>query len=127
MQQRIHRLVALAAAIQVWSALPAGRCDAAASGGVDVMYVYDMTSSPAGADDYDLVAALASMQGIINRDAPILYVNNDGYGRPKYWLDTLSRDGRWLEGIAQRRITDLDAVYRLAAGRLKGEIGRAHV
>lgn len=122
MQQRIHRLVALAAAIQVWSALPAGRCDAAASGGVDVMYVYDMTSSPAGADDYDLVAALASMQGIINRDAPILYVNNDGYGRPKYWLDTLSRDGRWLEGIAQRRITDLDAVYRLAAGRLKGAV-----
>jgi hypothetical protein len=87
-----------------------------------MIYVYALEHQPGNAADYDEVMALVSMQGIINREQPILYVNNDGYGRPQYWLDIMSRDGRWLQGRERQAISGLDAVYRLAGGTLKGAV-----
>ncbi len=87
-----------------------------------MMYVYNMTKQSSNAEDYDEYAALVSMQGIINRDKPIFYINNDVYGRPGYWLNIMSKDGRWLEGRKRQTITDLDAVYNLAAKKLKGAV-----
>ena len=122
MQRGITRWLEVAVAIQALS-IPLAVCgQAVRDGSHTVIHIYDMTRQPANADDYDEVAALASMQGIINRDKPILYINNDGYGRPKYWLDIMSKDGRWLEGVERKTITDLDDVYRLAAGKLKGAV-----
>ncbi|MHB1457203.1 MAG: GxGYxYP domain-containing protein [Armatimonadota bacterium] len=91
-------------------------------GSKTMMYIYNMTKQSANADDYDEYAALVSMQGIINRDQPILYINNDVYGRPGYWLDIMSKDGRWLEGRKRQTITGLDAVNKLAAKKLKGAV-----
>lgn len=122
MQRGIIRLLGLAIAIQALSILPAICGTAVKGGGEHMMYVYEITRQPANADDYDEVAALASMQGIINRDEPILYVNNEGYGRPEYWLDIMSKDGRWLEGRGRRTITGLDAVRGLAGTKLKGAV-----
>jgi hypothetical protein len=122
MQRGITILLEVAMAIQALS-IPLVVCgQVVRDGSHTVIHIYDMTRQPANADDYDEVAALATMQGIINRDKPILYINNDGYGRPKYWLDIMSKDGRWLEGVERRTITDLDDVYRLAAAKLKGAV-----
>ncbi|MHB1001128.1 MAG: GxGYxYP domain-containing protein [Armatimonadota bacterium] len=122
MLKAIIRLPGFIIAILALSILPAicGTLDQ--KGGKPVMYVYEFTHQPTNADDYDEVAALASMQGIINRDEPVLYINNDGYGRPEYWLDIMSKDGRWLEGRTRRTITGLDAVYKLAQKKLKGAV-----
>lgn len=87
-----------------------------------MIYLYDIDHQPTNAEDYDEITAVVSMQGIINRGGPLLYVNNDGYGRPKYWLDIMSRDGRWLEGRDRQTIGGLDAVYRLAGRTLKGAV-----
>lgn len=71
---------------------------------------------------YDEALAVACLQGIINRDSPELYVLSSRDARPQFWLDVLSGDGRWLEGRALTRISDLDGLVRLAGGRLKGAV-----
>lgn len=121
MQRSITWSLGLIIVIQSLLTLPA-MCANTVQGGGNMMYIYDITKQPVNADDYDENAALASMQGIINRDEPILYINNDGYGRPEYWLDIMFKDGRWLEGRERRTITGLDAVYKLAARKLKGAV-----
>jgi len=52
---------------------------------------------------YDESLAVASLQGIINRKSPELYVLSRKNTRPQFWLDLLAKDGRWLEGREQKR------------------------
>lgn len=100
-----------------------GACAACALAADDAaFYVYDLKKAPANADDYDEVSALVSMQGLVNRDGPRLYVDNPHYGRPAYWLDILSAPGRWLEGRPTTHLDDLDAVFQLAQPKLKGAV-----
>lgn len=122
MRRSIIRLLGLIIVIQALSILPAVCSSTIQEGSKSMIYIYNITKQPANSDDYDEIAALASMQGIINRDEPILYINNEGYGRPEYWLDIMSKDGRWLEGRERKTITGLDAVHNLASGKLKGAV-----
>ena len=71
---------------------------------------------------YDEVLAVASLQGIINRRAPELYLLSRKNSRPQFWLDLLAKDGRWLEGKARSSVTNLDALVQLAGNRLKGAV-----
>lgn len=73
-------------------------------------------------NDYDEALAAATLQGIINRDAPSVYVLSPTNSRPKYWLDLLSRDGRWLSGRRHEEIPDLTALVKLAGARVKGAV-----
>ncbi len=82
-------------------------------------YTLTQDGSPAA---YDEAMAVASLQGIINRDAPELYLLSRKNTRPQYWLDILTKDGRWLEGREQKPAADLDALVKLAGPRLKGAI-----
>ncbi|MHB0959569.1 MAG: GxGYxYP domain-containing protein [Pirellulaceae bacterium] len=118
----IIRIARLVIAVQVVFLLSV--CGVVADQGGDdtVIYIYNMTRHSANADGYDESAALVSMQGIINREKPVLYINNDGYGRPQYWLDIMSKEGRWLEGRDKTLVPDLDAVYALAGVKLKGAV-----
>ncbi len=73
-------------------------------------------------DDVHLVSAL---QGIVNRDAPRLYVyfvERDGVDIDRYWLDKYRRRGQWLyrkETATYTSIEDLVAAY---AGNVKGVV-----
>jgi len=73
-------------------------------------------------ESYDEAIAVATLQGIINRDAPRLFVLSDKNKRPQYWLDILSRDGRWLEHRERKELASLDEVAALACPRLKGAV-----
>ena len=61
------------------------------------VYTYTLTHD-ASPDSYDEAAAVACLQGIINRDRPRLHVLSKKDSRPEYWLKILSNKGRWLEG-----------------------------
>ena len=74
------------------------------------------------AEAYDEAIAAASLQGVLNRDAPTLYVLPDARPPARLWLDILSRDGHWLEGREQQPAADLDALVALAGPRLKGAV-----
>lgn len=73
-------------------------------------------------ESYDEAMAAASIQGIINRTSPDLYVFSRKNTRPQYWLDLLSKDGRWLEGRKQVSHADLGALIKLGGDRIKGAV-----
>ena len=74
------------------------------------------------AASYDEALAVASLQGIINRKSPEVYVLSPKNTRPQYWLDLLAKDGRWLEGRPQKSLADISALVKLAGKRLKGAV-----
>src|SRR5690606_21650584 len=69
----------------------------------DTVYVYQSKAN-IGATAYDEALAVACLQGLINRDQPLLYVVSAANARPQYWLDILSKDGAWLAGKTQTTI-----------------------
>jgi len=71
---------------------------------------------------YDEAMAVACLQGIINRKAPELYLLSRKNTRPQYWLDILSKEGRWLQGRELKPLPDLGALVQLAGKRLKGAV-----
>ncbi len=73
-------------------------------------------------DSYDEAIAVACLQGIMNRTSPELYVLSRKNPRPQYWLDLLSKEGRWLHGREVKPQTDLGSLVKLAADRLKGAV-----
>jgi hypothetical protein len=87
----------------------------------DALYLYE----PANRNTqqaYDEAMAAACLQGIINRDAPRLYLLAPDNSRPRYWLDLFSREDAWLAGREQTRVTGLDGLVELAGDRLKGAV-----
>lgn len=71
---------------------------------------------------YDEALAVATLQGIINRQAPRLYVFSRKDKQPEYWLKTLSQPGRWLHGKRIEPLADLGALVRLAGDSLRGAV-----
>ncbi len=90
------------------------------------LYLYTLSNTeefrPDSVASYDEAMAAACLQGLINRDAPNVYLLSKDTTRPQYWLDLLSKDGRWLEGRLVETVSDLDALVKLAGDRLKGAV-----
>ncbi len=86
-----------------------------------LLYTYTLPESGTPTA-YDEALAVASLQGIINRDSPELYVLTRNNGRPQFWLDILTRNDRWLQGREQKPIANLDGLAKLAGKRLKGVV-----
>jgi hypothetical protein len=85
------------------------------------LHVYQLTAGK-GAESYEEAMAVACFQGLVNRDAPLLYVLSTATSRPQYWLDTFAREGGWLAGRRQEKIADLNALRALAGDRVKGAV-----
>src|ERR1039458_2577836 len=85
------------------------------------LYTYTLAQDGTQAS-YDEAMAVASLQGIINRTSPELYVLSRTNTRPQFWLDLLAKDGRWLQGRERKPQPDLSALVKLAGKRLKGAI-----
>jgi len=85
------------------------------------LYTYTLAQDGTQAS-YDEAMAVASLQGIINRASPALYVLSRKNTRPQFWLDLLAQDGRWLQGRERKPQPDLSALVKLAGKRLKGAI-----
>lgn len=85
------------------------------------LYTYTLSSGGSTAS-YDEALAVASLQGVINRRSPELYVLSAKNSRPQFWLDLLSKDGRWLERRPQQSLPDLAAIVKLAGPRIKGAV-----
>lgn len=82
-------------------------------------YTLERDGTPAA---YDEAMAVATLQGVINRGGPELYVLSRKNDRPRYWLDVLSKGGRWLEGRPVTPVADLTGLVKLAGPRVKGAV-----
>lgn len=89
--------------------------------GQDPLYLYTAQEQGTAAA-YDEAMAVACIQGILNRERPMLYVLAAFNGRPGYWLDVLSQEGRWLAGRAREHVAGLDALVALAGDKVKGAV-----
>ncbi len=74
---------------------------------------------------WDHCHAVATLQGIVNRDAPRLYVRFvEAYGKnvDDYWLERMSEPGRWLAGRKRQTIPDIVALVNAYRGLIKGAV-----
>ena len=71
---------------------------------------------------YDEALAVASLQGVINRASPDVYVTSPRDNRSQYWLERLAGAGRWLQGRRPVRLPDIDALVLLAGDRVRGAV-----
>jgi hypothetical protein len=85
------------------------------------LYTYTITKKGT-TETYDEAMAAACLQGILNRNAPVVYILSETNSRPAYWLDILTKKGRWLNERKIKSIPDLDALFALAAGKVKGAV-----
>lgn len=91
------------------------------TGAKNGLSVYEFAAQSTAAS-YDEAMAAACLQGIINRDAPVVYMLPKTSATPQYWLDTLSKEGGWLAGRERVSLAGLDALAALAGERLKGAV-----
>ena len=104
---------------------PGGARIAGPVGVFDLKYTYNYDyNDPAGRKlVWDDCHAVATLQGIVNRDAPRLFINYVTVpGKPgternvdTYWWNKYSRSGEWLDGcktVNYKTIEDLVAAYR---------------
>ncbi|KKL20530.1 hypothetical protein LCGC14_2454530, partial [marine sediment metagenome] len=91
------------------------------TGAANVIYTYTLAHDPTP-QSYDEAVTVACLQGIINRDAPRVYVLSRKDNRPQYWMKVLSGEGRWLHGKTLNPLADLDSLVQMARPQLKGAI-----
>jgi len=84
------------------------------------LYIYSLKHSDTKTS-YDEAMAVACIQGIINRENPLLYVRSDSFNRPDYWLEKFSSDG-WMSEKEQTPVATLDQLVKIAGEKLKGII-----
>ena len=72
---------------------------------------------------YDESMVAACLQGIINRDGPIVYeYQGRGKKRPQYWFNIMTKDGRWLSGRKVINLRCIEALYVLAKDKINGVV-----
>lgn len=85
------------------------------------LYTYALTHDGTP-QSYDEAMAVASLQGIINRESPTLYVQSPKNDRPRYWLDLFLKQEGWLAGRELKPVTDVSSLLELAGTRLRGAV-----
>ena len=86
---------------------------------------YDAKDPNQVARAWDHCHAVATLQGIVNRDAPRLYVRFvEAYGKnvDDYWLERMSEPGRWLAGRKRKTFPDIVALVNAYRPFIKGAV-----
>lgn len=106
---------------------------AAAFGASEPITLFDLTPAlrfnakePAQVSEaWDTVHAVSTLQGIVNRDGPQLYVRFVEFGGlnvDDFWLQRLSEPGQWLAGRSKPRITILTQLVERFRPAIKGVV-----
>ena len=83
------------------------------------MLLYTL-SAMSGATAYDEAVAVSTLQGVMNRKTPRLFVLSESYSRPKHWLDIMSQRKRWLYDVPRESVGSFEQLCRYAKPYLKG-------
>jgi len=81
------------------------------------IYTYNQTTPK---NIYDEGIAVTTIQGIVNRDSPVLYIRSKTYRRPDFWLRKFY--GAWIGRPEKVEIDDLENLIKWAGDRVKGII-----
>lgn len=86
---------------------------------------FDAADAAQTARVWDYVHAVSTLQGIVNRDAPRLYVRYvqaGGRNVDDYWLERMSEPGQWLAGKGRQAIPNLEALVDKYRKQIKGVV-----
>ena len=83
------------------------------------LYIYRLLDDGTTAA-YDEAVAVSCVQGILNREEPLLYVASPRKMAPDWWLDRFRSKGEWLENRELAAVAGWPALRALAGERLKG-------
>ncbi len=91
------------------------------------VYVYDMSElnaldlhDPVNARRaWDTAHLVSSVQGIVNREAPVLFVRFMAHPDDFWWAE-FTREGGWLEGRPVKHLESVEALLRKFAPKLRG-------
>src|SRR5665647_1126060 len=86
----------------------------------ETLYVYTLKGTNTQTS-YDESMAVACVQGIMNREKPLLYVKSNSFKRPDYWIEKFSSGG-WLSDKIQTPVSSLDELVAIAGSKVKGII-----
>ncbi|HEY8454871.1 MAG TPA: NEW3 domain-containing protein [Actinopolymorphaceae bacterium] len=92
------------------------------------LYELDLTDPAQARKAYDELHLVATLQGIVNRSAPRLYVHfviQNEFGTvdvDRYWLEELCKPGGLLAGRPIRRVETLDELISIFRPRLRGSV-----
>jgi GxGYxYP putative glycoside hydrolase C-terminal domain/GxGYxY sequence motif in domain of unknown function N-terminal len=95
-------------------------CTAGRAEQAQTLYTYTLHGADASA--YDEAVAASSIEGIINRSGPTVYLLSEKDARPAKWLELFSTGGRWLSGRPRVALASLEDLIALAHDRLKGAV-----
>lgn len=85
------------------------------------IYIYQFAEK-SGTALYDEAMAVSGLQGIINRDAPVLYIKSHTSQMPEYWLSLFKQEGKWMQGKSESEVKDIDELFKLAGTGVKGAV-----
>ena len=71
---------------------------------------------------YDECVAASTLQGIFNRQGPVVYLYGANTNKTTKWIDLFSKPGYWLEGREQVRLETFGDLLRLGKNVIKGVI-----
>ena len=72
------------------------------------------------ARSYDEVIAVNTIQGIVNKSNPVLWVNAENEKFANFWQKKLSEDNRWLADREWVKIENLDDLVELFKDKMEG-------
>lgn len=84
----------------------------------------DLNDATARRQAWDSLHAASTLQGVVNRDSPRLYVRlvGDDGATDRFWLDQMRAPGQWLADRPLRNLADLDAALTEFRDRIKGAV-----
>ncbi|MFH1739245.1 MAG: hypothetical protein ABIH23_09575 [bacterium] len=123
--QRVQIFLALLAILQ--SGACSSECSAPPIGIFDLTYALQFDENDASQVNkaWDHAHAVATLQGNVNRDAPLLYirfVNADGRNVDDYWLERMSEPGQWLANRETKSIPDIVTLIEEYRSHIQGAV-----
>ena len=92
------------------------------------VYYYDFTGKDSNLGDpvklkayYDEIVALTALQGLVNRDAPNLFVRHLAE-TDDFWWEQMTKPGDWLQGREIKMVTSLDELLTTFPKSYKGMV-----
>ena len=124
MKQPIIQLLAVAMALAFTSCgrqTPPTRPNAG-----EPVYYYDFTGKPSNLHDsgnlksyYDELVAGTALQGLVNRDAPDIFIRHLPEA-DDFWWEQMTKPGDWLEGREIKKVVSLDELLTAFPKSYKG-------
>jgi hypothetical protein len=92
----------------------------------DLSYLNQMSVNTTNAKEiWDVIHTTATLQGVVNRDKPrlyLFYVENGGYNIDRYWWDKYRKSGKWISTAKATEYKDIATLVTSFKNDIQGAV-----